>query len=215
MEEYDKKAPEREEYLSGLEDIIRGTGETLEGNSFYEHQTFTRRKELITKQLNLTWCAREVTSICEIGFNGGHSAVLFLMGGLSVERFMVFDIAQHSYMKPCFEYIQEKFPKTTFELIQGDSRVEVKKWVDADPTTRERSFDLVHVDGGHSEDCVSNDFPNAIRLVKHGGLVVIDDVNNSYINNLTDIFIRTGLVEEVSILPTFLYPHRVLRKKTL
>jgi hypothetical protein len=118
-------------------------------------------------------------------------------------------------MKPCFEYIQEKFPKTTFELIQGDSRVEVKKWVDADPTTRERSFDLVHVDGGHSEDCVSNDFPNAIRLVKHGGLVVIDDVNNSYINNLTDIFIRTGLVEEVSILPTFLYPHRVLRKKAL
>jgi hypothetical protein len=73
-------------------------------------------------------------------------------------------------------------------------------------------YDVVHVDGGHSEHCISNDLKNTHLLVKNGGIVIIDDTNVAHINYHVDKYISTGQYKELNILKTHGYPHRIIQK---
>jgi cephalosporin hydroxylase len=199
--------------LDALKRIIVSTGEPLEGNSFYAHQTLQLYPALFTKQVNLFWCGQEAkTRLCEIGFNAGHSALLFLIGRQATPLDMtIFDIGQHLYVKPCLSHLQSRFPLARVEYVEGDSTATMPAWIERNAAAV-GSYDVVHVDGGHSEHCVTNDMKNADRLVRPGGLVIIDDTNHPPINLCADSYIASGLYTEVEVLKTDGYPHRVLRK---
>ena len=117
-----------EKHLQNLEHIIKSSGEVLEGNCFYYHQSFTKFPELFNKQCNLASLAEGTKKICEIGFNAGHSALL-LLGNKSVKEAIFFDLGEHKYMNPCFEYIQKAFLGIEMDLIVGDSRISLPKWL--------------------------------------------------------------------------------------
>jgi hypothetical protein len=70
----------------------------------------------------------------------------------------------------------------------------------------------VHVDGGHSEHCITNDMLNSAKLVRLNGILIIDDTNNTYINNCVDQYLETGNYEEIHLHKTEGYPHRIIRK---
>jgi 3D (Asp-Asp-Asp) domain-containing protein len=74
------------------------------------------------------------------------------------------------------------------------------------------TYDLVHVDGGHSEHCISNDMKNADLLVKKNGILIIDDTNSGIINKYVDLYISKGNYVELNLLETHGYQHRVIRK---
>ena len=60
--------------------------------------------------------------------------------------------------------------------------------------------------------CISNDMKNADKILKINGLMIIDDTNDFYISYCTNVYIETGNYEEVSIINTALYPHRIIKK---
>lgn len=211
--EYESKNDEKQVYLDDLKNIVIKSNSYLEGNCFYYHQTINAYPELYSKQLNLFWCGKQaVENICEIGFNAGHSTMLLLLGrDKSPLNFTVFDIGHHPYTKPSFEYIKSKFSHVNFEYIEGDSTISMPYWIH---THKELigKYDVVHVDGGHQEHCISNDMKNTDLLVKKGGIVIVDDTNSEIINKYVDSYISSGNYIELNLLPSYGYQHRVIKK---
>jgi len=209
-QEYAEKYPEMLIYLEDLKHtLLEHIPETaFEGNSFYHHQSITEYPELYNKQLNLFWCGKQAPArICEIGFNAGHSAMLLLLSSHAT-TFTVFDIGHHLYTQPCFNYIESVFPQVAFEYIVGDSTQTMPLYMEG----RQQAYDLVHVDGGHSEFCATSDMKHADLLLKRGGTMIIDDTDAPQINALVDAYLASGKYEVVHVLKTFGYPHRIIRK---
>ena len=200
-------------HIGALKDIIVRCGAFFEGNCFYYHGTLNLHPDLYTKQLNLIWSGKQATSrICEIGFNAGHSTLLMLLGRYKTPlEYTVFDIGHHPYTQPCYEYIREQFPHVRFEYVEGDSTLTMPNWIDNHPTLTHQ-YDVVHVDGGHNEHCISNDMVNADRLVRPNGIVIVDDTNDVVINRYVDLYVSSGRYVELPILETHGYPHRIIRK---
>jgi len=210
--EYENKTNERQIYLNDLEQIIRNSNSSLEGNCFYYHGSLNLYPELYTKQLNLFWCGKQAnTSICEIGFNAGHSTMLMLLGrDKSSINYTIFDIGDHSYTKPCLEYIKSKFTHINFEYVEGDSTIILPEWINNKDLIG--TYDVVHVDGGHTEHCIFNDMKNADKLVKMGGIMIVDDTYIPYINKYVDLYISTGNYIELNLCSTSGYAHRIIKK---
>lgn len=210
--EYEFHREEINSILDDIKSIVINSGTSLEGNSFYFHQSLQQFPELYTKQLNLFWCGKKALKrICEIGFNAGHSTMLLLLGRKTPLEFTIFDIGHHSYTRPCFEYIQKKYTNIAFEYIEGDSIQTMPAWI-RDHKHLIESYDVVHVDGGHSEPCIFNDMKNADILVKVGGIMIIDDTNIDYINKYVDLYLSSASYIELGMIKTVGYPHRVLQK---
>jgi len=210
---YDSYKSNKQAYLDDIQKIILAKKGFIEGNAFYIDGTNELLPELYTKQVNLFWCGKQAEKrICEIGFNAGHSTMLMLLGReKSALDFTIFDIGHHSYTKHCLEYIRSKFTKVNFEYIEGDSTLTMPIWI------RENNkytglYDVVHVDGGHTENCILNDMKHADILVKLNGIIIIDDTNHSQINKYVDVYLETGKYKELNILKTIIYPHRIIQK---
>lgn len=211
--DYENHSAEKQRLLDDLKILINDSKSSLEGNSFYVHGSTNLYSDLYTKQINLFWCGKQAsTKMCEIGFNTGHSTMLLLIGRDKTPLdFTIFDIGHHHYTKPCLKYIISQFPQINFEYIEGDSTLTMPKWIEANQPHL-GLYDVVHVDGGHSEHCISNDMKNADLLVKNGGIVIIDDTNMSHINKYVDIYISSGKYREMDVLKTIGYPHRIIQK---
>jgi hypothetical protein len=211
---YQEKQNDLNRHLQNMEVIIKhNCNKYFEGNSMYEHCSFNRHPSLFNKQVNLFWVGTQGhLKMCEIGFNGGHSSLLMLLGrGDANIDYLVFDIVEHDYVKPCFEYVKTQFPSIRFEMIEGDSIQNMPDWI-SNHKDQIETFDVVHVDGGHSDECIKNDMINANKLVKKGGIVIIDDTDAPQINKYVDFYLQMGGFEEIDILPTPMYSHRMIRK---
>lgn len=213
LREYENLKDKKQMYLDDLMTILVNTNATLEGNCFYYHESLSIFPDLYSKQVNLFWCGKQSkTHICEIGFNAGHSTMLMLLGNENPTlTFTVFDIGHHLYTKPCFDYVQSKFSNVNFEFVEGDSTITMPDWIQKNPELLGK-YDVVHIDGGHSEYCISNDMKNSDLLVKINGIIIIDDTNQEHINNYANLYISSGNYTEINVLPTTGYPHRILRK---
>jgi hypothetical protein len=84
-------------------------------------------------------------------------------------------------------------------------------WINDNPHELS-TYDLVHVDGGHSEFCASNDMKHADLLLKLGGIMVVDDTDAPQINTLVDAYLASRKYEEIIVLKTFGYLHRIIQK---
>lgn len=201
------------DHLAQLQFIIEQSNEKLEGNCFYEHQSLNFRTELLPKQVNLFWAAQQVKNrrICEIGFNAGHSMLLFLIANPEIEEVFIFDLNAHQYTEPCYKYIHSSFPTVKINFLIGDSKETLSSFTHQYPQYLEQ-FDLVHIDGGHLEDCVKNDILYGEKLVSVNGLLIIDDTNVKYINAKVNTLLESGNYIEMNIFPTTLYSHRILKR---
>jgi len=211
--EYNSKQNEKQVYLDDLKKIIINSNSLLEGNCFYFHQSLNIFPQLYFKQVNLFWCGKQaVENICEIGFNAGHSTMLMLLGRSTTPlNFTIFDIGEHPYTKPTYKYIKSKFSHVNFEYVEGDSTVTMPQWINTHSEMIHK-YDVVHVDGGHSDHCISNDMKNTDLLVKINGIVIVDDTNSDVINSYVDKYISSGNYVEINLLQTVGYQHRVIRK---
>jgi len=211
--QFGEKNEQLTNHKKALLGLITEVGESLEGNSIYEHATLREDPLLIHKQLNLFWCGMQAeTSICEIGFNAGHSALLFLLGNTAESlRFTIFDIVLHRYVHVCFEYMKSQYPNVNFELIGGDSVKTVPQFLANNPRFL-NTYDIVHVDGGHYVEAAESDMEMAKKLVRLGGLLVVDDTEGEYINSKADDYVKSGCFVEFPIFESRPYTHRILRR---
>lgn len=196
-------------YLHDLERIIESTGEPLEGNCFYMDNSFTRSDALLPKQLNLLRASVFGDRILEIGFNAGHSALLFLLGNPNA-TLTCFDLGQHAYSRPCAQYLQDLFPER-LTVIWGDSRKTLPTYI-MNYLSQDK-FDLVHIDGGHDTEVVLSDVRYSKLIAKPTAYVIYDDIwlphlAGVYVNQLLGKYVTT-VNDEFHATPQ--YTHQLCR----
>ena len=118
--------------------------------------------------------------ICEIGMNGGHSAVIFLAGLHSGKKdsgvhLTMFDLAAFEYSKTVEKYINALYPKM-FTLHVGNSRDTLPKWMEEN-TKNGVYCDVFSVDGDHTYEGALVDMKNAAKATRKGGYVILDDMS--------------------------------------
>ena len=136
--------------------------------------------------------SRKISSILEIGvFNGNFAerllklvtdnspgSKIYYLGvdlfaeGFTKEKY----VSEISLYPQSLLNIQKKlstFKNVTVELIQGDS-INVLPRI-----PNSKTFDIIHIDGGHSYNTVLQDWLNVSKLMNHSTAVFFDDYANS------------------------------------
>jgi predicted O-methyltransferase YrrM len=114
---------------------------------------------------NLIQLCKGAKTIMEIGFNGGHSAEIFLKHSDAIVT--SFDLGSHNYVNPAKEYIDTTYPGR-HSLVLGNSVVTIPKFVGG-------PFDVIFIDGGHDVRTAVADLANCKRLAHKDTLVLMDD----------------------------------------
>ena len=112
---------------------------------------------------------KSIKNVMEIGFNGGHSAEIFLSSNPNIQL-TSFDIGQHSYVSVGKEYIDNTFPNR-HTLILGNSIETVPKYI----KNNNVKFDIIYIDGGHTYDIAKGDLLNCKQLAHSKTIVIMDD----------------------------------------
>lgn len=205
IDDYKTILDNNKNHFDKLYTICKEIGEKVEGNCFTEHLNIDNTiKKLIYKQLNHFSLGLNATNIMEIGFNAGHSSLLYLLANPN-SKLTIFDICQHKYTLPCFKYLQSVFPDR-LQIFPGDSTKTVAEFYTNNPNTK---FDLIHIDGAHYGDIPNKDFYNSLKLASD--IIVWDDTNITTLNDLLNGYIKKGLVSEIFMYKTFVYEHRICR----
>jgi hypothetical protein len=192
-----------------IESIVKEIGEPLEGNCVYEHQTLNPMDCLLNKRLNYEHLSKKSNSICEIGFNAGHSLLSMILSNPNA-KYVSFDLGIHLYSKPCFNLLKNKFRDTQLDIFWGDSRVTIPDFITKNSNTK---FDLIHIDGSHKSEIYKEDWKNSLKLSHPGTIIIFDDSDNPKISLFIDEQILGGEVTELKeVLETFGYKHRILIK---
>lgn len=108
-----------------------------------------------------------IRTVCEIGFNAGHSAAVWLTASPTLHVYS-FDLMDTSMGLAAVDYLQRRFAGR-LTAFGGDSLVEVKK-------ARLPPCDLIHVDGKHDYEHVIQDTLNMRRHAAPAAIFLFDDV---------------------------------------
>ncbi len=182
--------------LSDLNERISITGEPIEGNVCYWHDTSAADYRLAPptpdlnhamKRANLWTLADRSRSMVEIGLNGGHSALICLMSNPTLHFFGV-DICAHEYTRHAAAFLKERFGRR-FHFFEGDSREVLPRLAVEYPGL---TFDLMHVDGGHGAALAYTDISNCLRMKGAGANLIFDDVNAPHLSEVLETFIKMG-----------------------
>ena len=111
---------------------------------------------------------KNIKRVLEIGFNGGHSAELFLSTNPNIEL-VSFDIGCHDYVSLGKNFIDQNYPNR-HELVIGDSLKTVPKY-----SINKGLFDIIFIDGGHDYKVSKGDLINCKRLSHKDTIVIMDD----------------------------------------
>jgi hypothetical protein len=162
---------------SVLEGLTKAISEyyIVEGGSYQINAQVARLRELVAKS--------SPKSIMEIGFNAGHSALLFLENTPPETKVVSFDLGEYAYVFAAKRYIDSVFPGR-HTLVTGDSTFTIPNYEDQvahrmnNPVTAPpHKFDLIFIDGGHQDDIPLKDIINSRRLARSNETIVaIDDI---------------------------------------
>ncbi|WP_162617531.1 class I SAM-dependent methyltransferase [Yoonia maritima] len=157
---------------------------SLNGNLFYAHKDLEFIEgELLerfeVKRKNFFQLAKHISSLLEVGVNGGHSLFLALSANPSL-KVVGIDVCEpldpswapvHKYVPAAFRWLKKEFPgRCTF--IKGNSLVELPKFALKNETT---VVDAVHLDG--AKDTHLRELLAILPLMNEDGYVVFDDAN--------------------------------------
>lgn len=171
--------------------IIIEKRELLEGNLFTDHHTIVYTDYFIPKVENICFLTmnKNIKNVMEIGFNSGFSSLLMLISNPNI-KITCFDIGEHSYTVPCYNKIKEDFGDR-INLILGDSKKTLCKF--------NEKQDLIHIDGGHTDDVALSDMYNSYRLSKDKTIIIMDDYNFTNLKSLWDEFVKNHDLKYVNV----------------
>lgn len=159
--------------------------------------------ELVPKQQNIFSIATNAHNILEIGFNAGHSTLLFLLANPS-SNITCIDTCTHLYVKPCFDYLHSIFGDR-IQLLKGNSK-------DIVPTLPKNHYDIIHIDGDHSINTFKTDFANVYHLSPK--IIIVNDTQEPSINSTLGSFILSPKfsLKEIKMLGSDKYQHRFVMR---
>ena len=115
-----------------------------------------------------------ISTVCEIGFNAGHSATIFLEMN-SRARYIGFDMASLAWTNHQVDLVSRRYPGR-FTLIRGNSFIKVPEYQRANPSVK---CDVWSIDGDHGKG-VARDFESARTMASPTGLVLADDYTSNF-----------------------------------
>ena len=162
------------EHIKNITNILKNIGEQVEGNLLCDiYPDNWVYNQNIEKIKNLQNMCKNKKKIIEIGVNACHSLIIMLLINPTAD-YMLFDLNYHKYTDPIIKYIKEKFPNTKINIIYGNSVETINKYI-LENKNELNTYDLCHLDGGHTEDIFSFDYENMKKLIKKNGYVIFDD----------------------------------------
>ena len=112
-----------------------------------------------------------VRNVCEIGFNLGHSAFLWIAGNQKTMLYS-FDIVVHKYVRGMVAHFKAEY-QDRFNIIYGDSTITVPAFLKQKPYVK---CDVLVVDGGHDYWLAKADLENMRHLANpERNIVIFDD----------------------------------------
>lgn len=115
----------------------------------------------------------EPSLVCEIGFNGGHSAATFLAAAPPRRsRLVSFDLMAYTYSATAASLVSAAFP-SQLRVISGSSFDTVPAFAQE----HGRVCDLFSIDGDHTYAGVAADIRSAVAATRPGGVVILDDMD--------------------------------------
>ena len=166
----------KNKYIQGITQILEFVGERVEGNLICDIKprqwTIEQNKQKIN---NLQYLCKNKKKIIEIGVNACHSLLLMVLINPDAE-YLLFDLNNHKYTEKTIEYIKKEFPNTKINIIYGNSIETINRYI-LDNPDQLNSYELIHLDGGHTEDIFSEDYNNSKKLITYNGVIIFDDYN--------------------------------------
>jgi len=170
--------------------IIKNTNEKLEGNLFTQRNSTKITNKFIDKIKNIEYLSKNSNNILEIGFNSGFSSLLMLFSNPNC-KITCLDICFHKYTKLCYNKIKEDF-KDRINLIEGNSNITIK--------SLKETYDLIHIDGGHTIKVAKEDIKNSILLSDKKTIIIMDDCDNKNLNKLFNSFDQLKDLEDNNLI---------------
>ena len=207
LDEYESILLNNQNILNNIDSIILNSYNgrvRLEGNCMSSTNRLKKCEKYKNKQMNLYSLSKDVKNILEIGFNAGHSSLIFLLSNQNSQIYC-FDICSWKYTKKCFKYLSKTFPNR-LKLIKGSSIITVPKFI---KENQNKTFDLVHIDGCHDIKIAKKDFKNCYKITNKGGIIILDDTQNKLLNNLFNYYISKKLIKEVFLYEPIKINHRI------
>jgi len=125
---------------------------------------------MMMKVLHYLASRPNVRSICETGFNLGHSSFNYL----TANRHAVvhsFDLGIHQYAHKMAAFMRRQFPSRIYVHF-GDSTQTVREFARSRPHQR---CDFIYVDGGHTYTVAMADLLNLASMADVGNVIMFDD----------------------------------------
>jgi predicted O-methyltransferase YrrM len=170
------------EHIKNITNILKVVGEQIEGNLLCDVSPDNWTCAInIEKIRNIQYICKNKKKIMEIGVNGCHSLIIMLLENPKAD-YLLFDLNLHRYTEPTINYVKNAFPNTKINIIYGNSVETISKYI-LDNQDEIGRYDLIHLDGGHTEDIFSKDYENSKILLKKNGVVVFDDYDYGEIYN--------------------------------
>jgi hypothetical protein len=130
--------------------------------------------------------------ICEVGFNAGHSALVFLTASPTT-TYTAIDLGDLKWSVASREFLRSRFPER-FKYIQGEAGRGKALKAYATRAKREKGLarfdshsqqnaplcDLLSVDGSHRFEGANADVLNGLAIAGKNGYVMIDDASETY-----------------------------------
>lgn len=112
-----------------------------------------------------------LAQVCEIGFNAGHTALLFLEAAPTA-HVVSFDLGDMPWAKKQAALLTRAYGAARFKAVFGSSDVTVPPYASRMPT----KCDVVFSDGGKAEALRLNDLRNLRELAQPHVLILVDEV---------------------------------------
>lgn len=181
------------ENLKKINAIVKSTNEKLEGNCMYEHHSDFkelvnyRGEQMDIKRKNIFKLSKISKNILEIGFNAGHSALLYFYSNPNI-KLLSFDICSHIYTQKCVNYINEIYD---IEFVKGDSTKTLQLY------NRKDLYDIIHIDGGHGVNVAEKDLVNCLNFSHKNTFLIFDDTQHIPLNQLLNKYVEKNIIYEI------------------
>ena len=124
-----------------------------------------------------------VSNICEIGFNAGHSALVWLTSNPTANVYS-FDLGEHVYSRTMAEFLTGEFPGR-LTVTFGDSKTTVPAFF-----KRGIKCDIVVIDGCHTFETAKTDLENMRNYVSRERHILLFDDYPSKMSNFMQVLGR-------------------------
>jgi hypothetical protein len=111
-----------------------------------------------------------VKTICETGFNAGHSSFSWLANNPKAHVYS-FDLGFHVYSRPMADHIRTLYPDR-FNVTWGDSMKTLPEFQRKYPNV---TCDVMIIDGGHTTHICKSDFVNFRKMASADNVIIMDN----------------------------------------